>query len=78
MAWRLDKMSNRDDANQAILWFENHFRNQDAYSPQRCHLRNLKHFFAHIQHVNQGLVHDTENMHFSLGEVIRKLRNDMS
>jgi hypothetical protein len=78
MAWRLDKMSNRNDAKEAISWFEHQFQNHHPYSPERCHLRKLKHYFTQIEHVNNGLISDTENMHFSLGEVVRKLKQDMS
>ena len=78
MAWRLHKMTNREDARKAILWFEHQFQNHYTHSPERHHLRNLKHYFSQIEHVNTGLIRDTETMHFSLAEIIRKLTHDMN
>ena len=72
--------TNRQAALEAISFFESYFPYQHARSQTQeqiqIHIRNLKHFLKHSKHINLDLVHDAQNMHYSLGEIVRKLENE--
>ena len=70
--------TNLQEAQEAILWFQDYFLRQDPRSQTQIlaatHIRKLKYFCTHITATNVDAVSQAEEMHFSLGLLITQLK----